>query len=114
MKEPTQRPVLSDTRLQVNATACSISSDELQDEYTRKFTVAKSNVTVAAFERVKQDESDNRGEIYFRAMRSRPTRPIAGNRDVGSPPYSEGVWLELIKHLKGSDTLTAIQGHSRS
>ena len=71
---------------------------------------AIANVNEAAFERVKQDESDNRGEIYFRAMRSRPTRPTAGNRDVGLPPQGKGVWLELIKHLKGSDTLTTYRG----
>ena len=96
-KKPSIKRAVSDTRLQVAAVTYSI-------------VVTRPNVPDAAFERVKQDESDNRGEIYFRAMRSRPTRPVAGNRDVGLPPQGKGVWLELIKHLKGSVTLTSYTG----
>ena len=57
---------------------------------------------------------DNGANFSIRVMRSRPTRPIAGYRDVGSLPKSEGVLAYLIKRLMDSTKPRSLQGHTRS
>jgi len=75
------------------------------------FAIASMNR--AAFERVKQDESDTGLGLPSKQTSNFRLHPRTG-KDGGLLPESKGVWLELIKHLTGSAMLQNRVTHALS